>query len=645
MTDTQRVDRSATLDIEHIGGIDTTTVTLTPGVTVLAGRNATNRTSFLQAIMAVMGSDRVSLKADTNEGSVQLTIDEETYHRRLQRRDGHVRADGEPYLTDPTTAELFAFLLEANDCRRAIVREEELRELIMRPIDTEAIAREIEELERERAAVDNRLEELSTLDDRVSELVAERRRLEERIETKREDLADKQSQLAAANRDVQALRADNEELDTALEELESARSRRERIERNIDTERESIEALETEKAEYEAELADLTAADDGDLDTIEADLQQLRDRVDELERTIAELQSLIRFNEDVLEEDSEMLEALRAETDPADRLLEESITCWTCGSTVSPDQIESALDSLRSLRRQQVSKRESLEAEIEDLEARKETLEAQQDRRQRLEQSLSETERELRERRSTLESLQAQREDLSSTVAALKEDVEALQAEIDEEVLGLQETVNRLEFDIEALESDREDLNDEIETIEEKLDRRSQLEAQREELTEALAEQRTRIDRLEDEAVEAFNTHMAEVLDVLDYQNLERVWIERTQRSVRKGRQVVDEDAFDLHVVRSTADGAVYEDTVEHLSESEREVVGLVFALAGYLAHDVYETVPVMLLDSLEAIDADRLAGLIDYFGDYAEYLVVALLIEDADALPADVVDDRITDI
>jgi len=28
------------------------------------------------------------------------------------------------------------------------------------------------------------------------------------------------------------------------------------------------------------------------------------------------------------------------------------------------------------------------------------------------------------------------------------------------------------------------------------------------------------------------------------------------------------------------------------LSESEREVTGLVFALAGYLVHDVHETVP-----------------------------------------------------
>jgi len=44
----------------------------------------------------------------------------------------------------------------------------------------------------------------------------------------------------------------------------------------------------------------------------------------------------------------------------------------------------------------------------------------------------------------------------------------------------------------------------------------------------------------------------------------------------------------------------------------------------------------VMVLDSLEAIDADRIAALVDYFADYAPFLVVALLPEDAQALDDD---------
>jgi len=50
-----------------------------------------------------------------------------------------------------------------------------------------------------------------------------------------------------------------------------------------------------------------------------------------------------------------------------------------------------------------------------------------------------------------------------------------------------------------------------------------------------------------------------------------------------------------------------------------------------------------MLIDSIEAIDAPRLATLVDYFQGYTEYLVVALLEEDARALDDEC--DRITEI
>ncbi|NHN60203.1 AAA family ATPase [Halorussus sp. JP-T4] len=56
--------QGVSLHAENVGGIDETDVELSPGVTVLAGRNATNRTSFLQAVMTAMGSDETTLKGD-----------------------------------------------------------------------------------------------------------------------------------------------------------------------------------------------------------------------------------------------------------------------------------------------------------------------------------------------------------------------------------------------------------------------------------------------------------------------------------------------------------------------------------------------------------------------------------------------------
>lgn len=136
---------------------------------------------------------------------------------------------------------------------------------------------------------------------------------------------------------------------------------------------------------------------------------------------------------------------------------------------------------------------------------------------------------------------------------------------------------------------------------------------------------------------------MDSVLEILEYGNLERIWLERVKREVREGRRKVTKSIFELHIVRQTESGATYEDTIDHLSESEREVTGLVFALAGCLAHEVYEDCPFILLDSLEAIDADRIARLVEYIDGLSEYLVVTLLPPDA-ALIADKYEE-VTDI
>jgi hypothetical protein len=85
-----------------------------------------------------------------------------------------------------------------------------------------------------------------------------------------------------------------------------------------------------------------------------------------------------------------------------------------------------------------------------------------------------------------------------------------------------------------------------------------------------------------------------------------------------------------------TDDRVVYEDKVDNLSESEREVAGFVFALAEYLAHDVHEEVPFMLLDSLETIDSDRIASLIGYLEEYVPFVVVALFSDDKQAVDDD---------
>jgi DNA repair exonuclease SbcCD ATPase subunit len=665
------MEANVQLAVENVGGIDRTDLAFTPGVTILAGRNATNRTSLLQALMAALGSEHVSLKGDAEDGRVELTIGDDTYTRTLDRTadtasgsPASISTGGEPYAEDAELADLFAFLLETNEARRAVARGEDLRELIMRPVDTDALQAEIDRLEAEKRDLDSEIEQLDQLDDRLPELEAERTDLDDRIAGKREALQETETDLDDADRDVEETREEKAELDGKLDDLSSARSAAEEARLDIESERKSIAALREEKGDLEGDLEASSNGDEepsspaADIDGIESELAKRREQVQDLETTINELQTIIGFNEDMLDGESAssaVLDALRdgdertdADGDRAggltDQLLADSETvCWTCGSEVERERIEATLDRLREVRTEQFEQRRSLRNEIDDLEARKNEIESRRRERERHERELRTIDAEIDDRETRLEALETEREDLEAEVEALEADVETLQGEDYSELLDLHKQANQLEFELGRLQREREDVGEEIERIETRLAERETLLAQRGEMQEELTDLRGRIERLEEGAITEFNEHMETVLELLDYANIARIWLERREREVREGRRKVTKSVFDLHVIRSTDSGATYEDTIAHLSESEREVTGLVFALAGYLVHDLHESMPFMLLDSLETIDSERIAALVEYFSEYTDYMMVALLPEDAAALDDDY--RRVTEI
>ena len=685
MSPSQATETALAVEVTNLGGISETQVALDTGINVLSGRNATNRTSFLRAVMGALGSEQVSLKADADAGEVELTIHGETYTRRLTQQGDSVRMSGDPYLEEPAVADLFAFLLESNEARLAVSRSEDLRELIMRPVDVEAIKADIEAASAEKRRLDDRLKELEGLAEERPELEAKKQRLADDIEAKREELAAKREELAEMDGSVEASRQDKQALEEALASLQSVQSTIEETRFQLETERESRETLREELASLEAERESVSPADteeslDVDVPSdIDARLESLRERRAALDSTASQLQSVIQFNEELLAgSNDELTDALQSvgttdanpdsavdvddESDgddggvdadeggiepasgPTSQLLEgEQVGCWTCGSHVQTAQIEATLEQLRSLRREKLTERSEIGDRIDELTTAQSERESVRRERQWLVQRIEGTEAELEERADRIESLEAKLADLREEASELESTVESLDADRETAVLSTHKAITEIEFELSQLESDHDAVTERIETVESKLAERERLQAERESVSERLTELRTRIERLEDDAVEAFNTHMDNVLNALGYDNLERIWIERTTEQAREGRRLVERSVFQLHIVRSGPDGATYEDTIEHLSESEREVTGLVFALAGYLVHEVYDEVPIMVLDSLEAIDSDRIARLVEYFDEYAETILVALLPEDAAALDDEY--HRVTDI
>ncbi|GGN10512.1 archaea-specific SMC-related protein [Halarchaeum nitratireducens] len=640
--------------VSNIGGIEETAVSLTPGVNVLVGRNATNRTSFLQSLMAVAGSERATLKGDSEEGRVEADLDGETFTRVLTRRGDGVDFSGDPIVDDAEVADLFAFLLEDNEARRAVATQGDLRELVMRPVDTEAINDRIDELVAERDRIDDEIENAEAAGRRIPDLEERRVELLDEIEAKREALEEKQAEIDDADADVDESREERDELEDALDDLNDRRAELDRIASRLENERSSLSSVRSEREDVAATLEELESVSEERADYLDEQVSSLRDRKRELDSTITQLQSLIQFNEEMLEgEHTEVLQLLaddeggdgsNAVTDALLAGAESAAgRCWTCGSEVSMEEIEETLDTLRELAREKRQERSSVTTELEEVQSERNEIETRVERREDLEARLEELGEEIETREANVERLTESREEAADAVEDLEETVEELEAGRHSAVLDLHREANELQFELNDLQDDLEDIESEIASLEAEVDRKSELTEKRESIADELAELRTRIERLEAEAVESFNEHMETVLDVLDYGNVSRVWIERATEQVREGRRKVERTAFRLHVIRTGADGTAYEDTVEHLSESEREVIGLVFGLAGYLVHEVYEECPFMLLDSLEAIDSSRIAALVDYFHEYAPYIAVALLPEDAQALDDDY--RRVTEI
>jgi DNA repair exonuclease SbcCD ATPase subunit len=611
------------LDIENIGGISRADVTFSDGVTLVSGANASNKSSFLRSLAGILGGPVPPLKTDAETGSVRLHLEETEYSLELTRRNGEtVVADSNPYAGEGDLCELFVSLTESNPIRRAVVTGDELSEYLLKPVDTEAIEAEIQRLRTERNELDDRLEELDAMANRLPGLETRRESLES-------DLADTEASLRAVREEVQQLEADAETAtDDVAADLQEKRAERNEIRDRIRTQETAIESLKQELEEVDDRLDALGSVDaDTTIEAVADELEELHQQKQQLTSTINALSPIVDMNARLLNEDAELPDAIKpddvvSELDPSTR----SLTCWTCGSTVEQPQIADQLETIRELLQERRNQRDALTERIQVLTEQKRELETQHDERSQLRDRREQITDELERRRDTLETLEEDRH-------ALEVEIERLQrtqssSEESDRLSECYDQISDLEYERGQLTSDLEALESEIDTIETALSERDDIEAQRESVATALQSERDRIDTIERDIVETFNEMMQQVLEALSYRFIERVWLER-----RSTGDTPSETAFELHIVRQSEDGTAYEDTIETLSKSEREVIGLVVALAGYLVHDVATAIPFIAIDAVEMFDAARIQSLVELFADHTEYVVATVLPAETDEM------------
>lgn len=641
--------------LENIGGIDQTTHDIPPGVTVLKGENATNRSSFLQGIIGALGGRSVTLNSSADEGKATIEIGDRQYTRSLSRTGNTVQFGGTPYLddSDAQAAELYAFLTKDNPVRRAVENGDDLTQLLLEPIDKDEIEAEQQRLRDRRDALAEEIDKAGNAADELVALEDERNDVQQQIEELTEEITELESNIEALREEAKGTDSEKEhkelrdKINTKQEEiseLEAANKERRSI---ISDKKEDIASLSTpdvSRDELEDKRTELVA----NRESLDADKNELRNLQDDLTSaqrvnqlladnsvSITDLLDAVEINGTI--PSGPLTEASSEDegTELTDQLTEsEEILCHACGSHVQRDTIDALQEQYQVMSQQISEKTSTIQSQIDDIDADIDDVDS----------ALSEYEN-IQTKRATY------RDDidrLNNQIKTAQEDIDELQDEIDEleakqaelnpdpvnEELGqAQKEKGQKEAERKQKRRRLDQLGEEIQEKEQMAAKEDQLKTERQNVIDELEKVNGKIETIEREIVDQFDDQVQTVLDMLEYNNIARVRFDRKQKET-KGRNNDTETTFDMVITRE--DEAAYEESIENLSESERNVIGLVVALTGYLVHDVHRTCPVMILDSVEMIDSPRLAEIIDYFSQYQEYLIAALLPEDAEAIELD---------
>jgi predicted nucleic acid-binding Zn-ribbon protein len=666
------------IEITDIGGIRHESQKIPPGITTLVGENASNRSSFLAALMAVLGSTNsgvITPNTNGETGHVEAAIGDETYTRTvestpLSNQGESIVFSGEPVVADNNDAELldlYAFLHGENEVRRVIEQNGDIYDILMQPVDTDAIETEIKDLTQEISKLENELTTITNAKERKKDLELELRQKEdelEQLEPELEELETKCSELE------DELPSDDE--DEATEKANKIEKQLSELEREKETKNQQLRRKNRQLESAKTELAETKSNPDTSIEELEDARSSLQDELNEIEdqlRTRRTLKSYIndlharvrelQEQEDQFEEIAAVLPneslpvgplALKPRTrsnDPTAALVEQEQECHVCGSTFDDGQLDAVLEQYSELQ-------QALQSEIESVRSQKGNLESQLEEQTKQLGTLRTEQETIRQAKDQISRLKPEIQRLEERVGELTNEIDTLEEERAAITIESNNEVVRQYHDARdelrvkkssrsRVTSDIERLEDEIANLTETIEREPTVKTDLEQAREQREELRNEVERIETALVEEFNSTMDTIVARLGFENIERVWLERRETEVKNGRRKVDRTVFDLHVIRE-GDGGVYEGRIEHLSESERATVGVVLAVAGYVVHNVAEICPVMLLDSIEMMDSSRIASLLDFLTDTATitWIIAALLPDHETSQTRDVVNQKV---
>jgi chromosome segregation ATPase len=596
------------LEVKNIGGIAQGSFSFGPGTTLIVGRNASNKTSFLRSLQFALGIDEIPVRSGADRASVQLNLHGREIKRQAKRNGTGYVISGDGWVSEPDetlVVKRFSCLLSTNPLRTAVEKSEDVESLLKEPIDIEALeAERAEKLSRKRD-LRRDLKQLDDIETRLAGREDELAEKRERIETlgsKLDDLYDEQEESES----------DDDELEKLREERTDLRTKRGNYQSQIEELERTIERLIDRRSEIKSEIEEAREQTEShDIEALKRERDSIRQELAEITERIDVLQSVLSANRELL--NSDYAGSLGYEAG----LMNDEISCWACGNPTDRSDFENTIDELQELLKQDKQNKREREPELSEIESKIEEVNEARRRVQELKSELSNIDQRLQQRRDSLDKKRTDLDHIESELEDISTEIEAYESERAESRSGLATEIEETRLELQTLRREADRLKETIEELEEKRSQREQKQKEVEQLNADIQSLTSKIENREQDLQDVFNETMDELIETLDFERIERVRLT---------------GGFKLVIAREV-DGVVREDSIEHLAESEREVIGLVLGLAGYLVYDVKEVSQLLLIDSLGALDATRTERLIEYFSESTQYFLAAVHPEIADKL------------
>ncbi|MFB6131546.1 MAG: chromosome segregation protein SMC, partial [Salinigranum sp.] len=456
----------------------------------------------------------------------------------------------------------------------------------------ERLAQEITDLEAERSRLNDEIREVESQLDDARDRVAD---AGERVRTVEADVERAEADLTAAEAEIEDLEARIDDLEA---ERESVDEEMNDIDERLAAREGEIEAVEADIDALESELADSEIPElTNRAEEIRAEIDDLEGRMDDLDGRLNELQLEREYAEEAIEDLHETVETAQNRKADAQEVIEER------------ERAIEAQEELLEEKREAVS---DLEEELVDLKAERRELQA----------DLKEATAARNEQRERVDRIESRLSTLRETEERLEWEIDSLADEVGEydpeevpDHATVERNVDRLEAEMAALEP--------VNML--AIDEYDQVNAELEELTEGrdvLVEERTAIrERIESyesqkkatfmEAYEAIDEHFRDIFGRLSNGSGE-LHLENP------------EDPFEEGLTMKAQPGDKPIQRLDAMSGGEKSLTALAFIFA----IQRHNPAPFYALDEvdafLDAANAERVGQMVDDLAGRAQFVVVS---------------------